>query len=422
MEGSLPSSFSGIFQIPEDAVVADNVIEWKDQTYGRDEITLIWTYGTDKGLPKFRVAKKAQLSHKLVDLIMTAKNIPEGPSTQSHNFGKAFSFLDGRISESTGWHTPNSKNFSIKTDKCYLSGELERVEREVLGGKKGVSKSQPKLWLDSENKFLKYLQGPKLTNEHNHKALHLGKSLKNINSEEVEAEYSLRQTSATACKITEALETIQKALEVIPKMSVIHSIQDRDEKIKQVGLFVEYTKQIASNHAINLTKKALSYKAATRENVARFVSPIMIKDKLTKSNLLETTLINQEDLAAADSMASQTAYLKTESQTNRGNRPFFKRPFPDSDPTIRKKTRPADRGLASPRDPQTSISQQGQPSRVTPAYQSRPNLQYRPIPQPRPTFQPRSATNTRGRPTQAFRTQNQPRKTLPYNPYAKSNI
>jgi len=157
--------------------------------------------------------------------------------------------------------------------------------------------------------IVKYFQGPKLDNSHNSDGLHLGNRFGFLKTEDIEKEATLRNNAWTACKLVESLEATKKSLKMIPKMSLIHSQQDRDEKISDIAEFVEYSQKIASQLAMSLTKKALSHKAAIRYETINRVQPPIIKDKLMKSDLLQPLLFGREEFSAADNIASQHGFL-----------------------------------------------------------------------------------------------------------------
>lgn len=81
------------------------------------------------------------------------------------------------------------------------------------------------------------------------------------------------------------------------------------KKISNINDFIGYSKQIAHELALSLSREALSHKASMRyETVAR-VQPPIIKEKLLKSSLIQDSLFGREEFSSADSMASQAVHF-----------------------------------------------------------------------------------------------------------------
>jgi len=328
--------------------------------------------------------------------------------------------LDGKISEASQWSSPNTKTFSISTEKLGITEELEKLAKEILSQKKNPNRALTR-HLDSNLPAINYFQAPKLDDAHRSAGLHLGDRFSHIPNEELEKEVKLRQTAWSACKLAEAFETTFQALNVIPKMSAIHSIQDRDIKIQQIADFVSYARKLATDHALGLTRKALSQKASIRFDALKRLHPPIIKERLLKSDLLQPTLFGEEEFKAADSMASQTVHFSERGrQQQRDYKPKFaqKRPQQSQDNTQRKKSRPYN--PAPPSKDWSAGQRQGSSS----SKQTTQNPQVRNTQQKRPD-QSKAASNLQPQtqPQQARgNSYSWQRPRSPPNPFKKSSV
>jgi len=317
-----------LYPLPEDALLIENCsgFYWNKHKFTSRDV-LVLRESTTAAHWVFSLQPEARMSDQLFELLSAAKNISSYPVSHTQTFLKAFKFLDGKISEASQWSSPNPKTFSISTEKLGLSEDLEKLANDILCQRKSTNRQATKLNLDS------------------------------IPNEEYEKEAQLRQTAWSACKVAEALETTLQSLNVIPKMSALHSIQDRDLKIQQIAEFVAYAKKLATEHALTLTKKALNQKAAIRYDALKKLQPPLIKEKLLKSDLLQPSLFGEEEFRAADVMASQTVHFaERPRQQSREWRPQAqKRPYQEYDNAQRKKSRPNNPAPPS-RDPRTQHS------------------------------------------------------------------
>lgn len=333
-----PTTLPDLYPLPEGALLVGlSTIIWRDHHFDDRDVLIVQKPGPNPSI-SFKILRSATMTEHLLDLISAAKEAPSVPLSHSQGFNKAFKFLDGKLAETTGWNRPNAKTFTIKTEQFSLTQELETLSKDVLTCKRSTPKGNTKFDLDSNLDVIKYFQGARLDNGHNSDGLHLGNKLGYLKSDDIEKEANLRSDAWSACKLVEALEVTQKCLRMIPKMSLIHSQQDRDEKIYDIAEFVEYTQKSAKQLAMNLSKKALSHKASMRFDTLSKIQPPIIKDKLMKSDLLQPVLFGKDEFSAADNMAAQTVHFRNPDQRNQYSQ---KRPNTDySDPSVRKKTRP----------------------------------------------------------------------------------
>ena len=334
-----PSTLRETYLLPEDAmVIGMSTIEWKDHIFTEEDIIIVQKPGRNEPI-SFKVKTSARMSEQLIDLIKASNDMPSSPPSQAQTFSNAFKLLDSKLTHETGWHDPNAKESSVKVDKFTMSEDIELLSRDILSLRRQQTKPKGgKLELLNESNYARYFQGPKLTNDHNSEGLHLGNKLGYLRSADIEKEFSLRQRAWSACKVAETLEVAQSALSLIPQMSIVHSLQDRDEKITNISNFIGYSKQIAHQLALSLSREALTHKASMRYDTVAKVQPPIIKEKLLKSSLLQDSLFGKEEFSSADSMASQAVHFQGQHQSYR---PQTKRPIAKPyDPSVRKRSKP----------------------------------------------------------------------------------
>lgn len=129
-----------LYPLPEGALLVGNTILWKDHSFNDKDVLVVQKPGPNPTM-SFKVLKSAQMTEELLDLISAAKEVPIIPLSQAQNFNKAFKFLDGKLAETTGWHTPNSKSFSVRVDQFSLETDLKELAKDILTCKKGTPRT-----------------------------------------------------------------------------------------------------------------------------------------------------------------------------------------------------------------------------------------------------------------------------------------